>query len=244
MVNRHDQIMTPVLAIYGEYGEDEFELLGKYLKPGMTVLDIGANIGTHAIAFAEMVTDTGCVLCFEPMMYNFHLLCANIAMNGSQRIYPHRMIVGDHDDDYARLPQIDGKQRRNFGMYKALKEVRGQGIPTPIVTIDSLDMTRCDLIKIDVEGSEFEVLDGARETIEEFSPVIQAECNEDDKESAARLLPFFREMGYKTYWSYNRLHRPNNYKCSKTEKTGRDRNIIAVRTRLPQLTEGLEPCSQ
>src|SRR5689334_7752596 len=48
-VNRNDQIMTPALAMYGEYGEDELEVLERFLKPGMVVLDVGAHIGTHSI---------------------------------------------------------------------------------------------------------------------------------------------------------------------------------------------------
>ncbi len=243
-VNRNDHIMTPALAMYGEFAEDEFELLGKYIKPGMTVLDVGANIGTHAVAFAGMVGSAGAVLAFEPVLCNFNLLCANIAFSGHQNIIPHRAIVGN-DIGTRTMLQIDQNQSANFGMVNAHEQVKisnGDGISVSELYIDSLELRACDLIKIDVEGSERLVLDGAVRTIDEYEPVIQAECNEGDTENEERLLPFFREHGYQAYWSYNRLFRPNNYKQSTKVNEGRDRNILAIKAKHSGLADGLEAC--
>jgi FkbM family methyltransferase len=243
--NRHDQIMTYALAAYGEYGEDEFSVLEHVLKPGMTAVDVGANIGTHTVAFASMVGDKGRVMSFEPVICNFHLLCANIAFSGRQNIYPNRAIVGSENRIRFML-QVDQEQKLNYGRINAKKsaeESDKRGVGLPEITLDSLGLTECDLIKIDVEGNELDVLMGAIDTIEKHKPTLFAECNDGDDPS--RLLEFMHARGYHTYWVYNRLYRPNNYKGSRDAKDGRDRNIIAVQDPTI-LTKGptLEPCIQ
>src|ERR1039457_4555745 len=54
------------LDLYGEWAESELELLGVLLQPGQVAVDVGANIGTHAVFFAERVGATGTVIAFEP----------------------------------------------------------------------------------------------------------------------------------------------------------------------------------
>jgi len=241
MVNRHDQIMTFALAAYGEFGEDEFDVIGRWLKPGMQVVDVGANIGTHSLAFAEMVAPGGGVISFEPIMCNFHLLCANIAMSGRQNIYPQRVMAGARDEMHM-LKQIDVNQEANFGNVNAASLITEAGVPTPELKIDGLGLAACHLIKIDVEGSEPEVLEGATETMEKFGPLIHVECHDGDK-NESRIQSLLRKHGYETYWLFNRLFRPNNYKGSKVAQGGHDRNILAVRPNQKHVAEGLEACS-
>ncbi len=243
MVNKNEHIMAWALAVYGEFAEDELELIERYLKPGMTVLDVGANIGTHATAFAKMV-NPGPVYAFEPHLCNFNILCGNIAMRGTQNVYPQRAMIGSENRMHM-LQQVDAEQSANFGSLKALGIESQAGFPTPESKIDSIGLPACDFIKIDVEGAELEVLTGAAETIDKFGPPILAECNEY-KDAAASLAafehiaPFFRKHGYTMYWQYNRLYRPDNFRGSTEEKPGHDRNIIAVRNPCDELTKGLE----
>lgn len=126
---------------------------------------------------------------------------------------------------------------------KALGQESPKGIPTEEITIDSMGL-RVDFIKIDVEGSELEVLRGASETIARCSPVILAECLEKTEPSASleaqeRIAPFFRERGYRMFWLRSRLFRPENFRGSTEVVEGHDRNILAVKVPGP-LTEGLE----
>jgi len=95
VANRNDHIMTPSLAMYGEFAEDELEVLDKYVKPGMTVIDVGANIGVHSVALSDMVGRNGLVLSFEPVLCTYNLLCANLAFSGNQNVIAHRAMVGD-----------------------------------------------------------------------------------------------------------------------------------------------------
>jgi len=74
------------LDAYGEFCELELYLLRQIIKPGMTVVEAGANIGTHTVAFAKAVGATGRVLTFEPQRTVFHMLCGNLALNGLSNV--------------------------------------------------------------------------------------------------------------------------------------------------------------
>ncbi len=244
MFNKHEHIMAYALAIFGEFAEDELERLARYLKPGMTVIDVGANIGTHATAFAKMVSP-GRVYAIEPHLCNFNILAGNIALRGTQNAYPIRAMAGTADRMHL-LAQIDATQGANFGALTALDRVsEGHGFPTPEMRVDSLGLSACNLIKVDVEGHELEVLTGATETIDKYGPVILAECNEKANEADSlatfeRIAPFFRAHGYSMFWQFTRLFRPDNFLGSTETVEGHDRNILAVRTPTPELTDGLE----
>ncbi len=80
--NVHDQHIGRSLDLYGEWAESELELLGLFIKPGDVVVDVGANIGTHTVFFAQRAGATGQVYAFEPQRIVFQNLCANLALNG------------------------------------------------------------------------------------------------------------------------------------------------------------------
>lgn len=134
-----------------------------YLLPYLrgTMLDIGANIGTHSIAYATR----GIVHCFEPNPLAYECLKHNVGK--MPRVTLHNVAVSDHFGFIDMEPQGD-----NYGaMYTK------PGTQIPCITIDSLALPACDFIKIDVEGDEIGVLNGARDTIMKYRPVMCIECN-------------------------------------------------------------------
>ena len=80
--NVHDQHIGRSLDLYGEWAESELELLGLFIKPGDLVVDVGANIGTHTVFFAQRAGAAGQVYALEPQRIVFQSLCANLALNG------------------------------------------------------------------------------------------------------------------------------------------------------------------
>ena len=81
LFNKNDNFIGRSLDIYGEWCEGELATLFQVLKPGHLVIDVGANIGTHTIPFANKVTQTGLVLAFEPQRQVFGYLAANVSLN-------------------------------------------------------------------------------------------------------------------------------------------------------------------
>src|SRR5450432_2523093 len=76
-----DRYITGSLERYGEFSPGEWELFAQLVKPGMTVVEAGANIGSHSVALARACFP-GPLYLFEPQHRVFQILCANLALNG------------------------------------------------------------------------------------------------------------------------------------------------------------------
>jgi FkbM family methyltransferase len=196
MFNRNDLFIGRSLDLYGEWCESELLLLGNYIRESDVVLDVGANIGTHTIAFAEMVGRTGRVHAFEPQSSLFHLLCGNIALNCLDNVRAYRKAVGSGDGE-IKLPELPAPNTPfNYGAVSLSMPCGGEKVE--LVPLDSLDLTSCRLIKIDVEGMELEVLEGAKKTVEKLQPLLFVENNTIDQ--SPRLIDGIFRLGYRAYW--------------------------------------------
>jgi FkbM family methyltransferase len=208
MYNRNDQFVGRGLDLYGQWCEFEIQLLRQFIKPGDTVIDAGANIGTHAIAFADLVGPTGRVHAFEPQRRNFHMLAGNVALNALDNVVCHQQAVGDADREIALPPLPPPDVPFNFGAL-SLSRVAADGERVPLVTLDSLQLSACRLIKIDTEGMEPQVLDGARDLIGRCRPLLYVENNES---GASKLLSQrLAALGYAAYWSIFPYFDPSNF---------------------------------
>src|SRR5712692_1599177 len=81
LFNRNDAFVGKALDLYGEWCEREITILSHIVRPGDFVIDIGANIGTHTIALANMVTGSGLVIAIEAQRQMHNFLVANVAIN-------------------------------------------------------------------------------------------------------------------------------------------------------------------
>jgi FkbM family methyltransferase len=208
MYNRNDQFVGRGLDLYGQWCEFDIQLVRRFLAPGDTAIDVGANIGTHAIAYADMVGPTGRVHAFEPQPRNFHLLAGNVALNALENVVCHPWAVGDAKREIA-LPSLPPPDVPfNFGAM-ALSHPSTGGEHVPLVPLDSLDFPACKLIKIDAEGMEPQVLDGARELIARCRPLLYVENNEP--EASKPLSQRLTALGYTAHWSIFPHFDPNNF---------------------------------
>jgi FkbM family methyltransferase len=161
--------------------------LKEYILNAKNVLDIGAHVGYHSIAYTKMNPEIN-ILAFEPQSEIFQLLQKNIDQNGySDRIQTINCCVGHtimettlsdyiSDGPTTNIPIEYGSNNvYNFG---GLNIGNGSTVVN-MITIDSLDLNNVDYMKIDVEGAESLVLLGAEKTIKKFKPVI---CFEDLKQ--------------------------------------------------------------
>lgn len=162
--------VLPEFAHVG-WNPDEYRAFRDAVRPGMTVLDVGANVGGYALLFGQWVGRNGCVHAFEPAPAAHDGLVRHIALNGLDDIVrPVRaavgaapavaslIIAGSHGE--SRLAD----RRDPVGPTKQ----REQTIEVNVTSIDEhcqrFQLTPA-FIKVDVEGAELEVLRGARETI-------------------------------------------------------------------------------
>lgn len=207
--NKNDLFIGKSLSFYGEWCEAELELLNKYVKSGDVVLDVGANIGTHTLAFSKMVSPGGLVYAFEPQVLVFQNLCANVALNAITNVYCKQLAIGKENGKIS-VPIMDWREQQNFGALRLGGYDHGEQVE--LATIDSMGLKKCNLIKIDVEGMESDVLEGAKETIQKFRPMLFLENNSDkSKEIITKLL----SMGYEAYWHISGYYNPQNYFSNK-----------------------------
>ena len=81
-----DKVVSHALTLYGEWAMDELSLLSQIISPGMCVLDVGAFIGTHSLAFSKFVGHTGQVYSFEPRKEIYAVLLENLSLNGCDNV--------------------------------------------------------------------------------------------------------------------------------------------------------------
>ena len=198
------------LEEYGEWSQQEIEFLLDLLDPGSVALDVGAFIGTHTLAFSKRVAENGKVYSFEPRSEFFSCLKQNVTENNIVNVELFHAGVSDVPG-YIDLSPIVTENLVNFGGAKlAISESPGEKYErTTVTTIDGMSLSRCNLIKIDTEGMEPRVIQGARKTIERLRPIIYAECV--SVELGQQILSLIRPFQYAAFLHVTDVYNPSNY---------------------------------
>lgn len=211
ILNKYDDIISDYLDRYGEWCEFEMELLRPLLSPGMIVLDVGANIGSHTLFFAQMVGPQGHVYAFEPQRLPFLALCGNIALNQHLNVTAHPFGLGDYETSMA-VPAINRYSTDNVGAIALQATEKDESAErVAIRTIDSLPLPDCNLLKIDVEGMEIRVLKGALKTILTFRPYLYMEHKLYQRERAQAVEAYLRALQYVIFRHDIPFFNPNNF---------------------------------
>jgi FkbM family methyltransferase len=167
-------IVTRVLLAEGDWFEREMELWRYLIKPGMVVMDVGANAGVYSFSATKRVGPQGRVIAVEPFPGCVNCLKQTVAINGFDWMTVHQAAASDQvGDAYLKLYAASELNELTLedpedGQANVLKVAR--------LTLDSLieleGLERLDLLKIDAEGHEVEVIAGAGRLLERFSPLI------------------------------------------------------------------------
>lgn len=179
----------------------------RLLKPGATVLDIGANIGAHTLPLAKLVGDHGHVFAFEPTAFAFNKLQANIALNPTlaARITAEQIALGDAADAplpgmiAASWPLSTSDERDPLHGGRAMSTVGARATALDAY-VEASGVSRLDFIKLDVDGAECRVLRGAKATLARFRPAIVLELApyvfDGTGDDLATLLGLLNQAGY------------------------------------------------
>jgi FkbM family methyltransferase len=199
------QIRSAPFTILAEGCYEQFQLeitveLGHHSR---VFLDIGANVGVYGIALATRLSNLQ-ILAFEPLLKCFRLAQENFKLNNcSDRISAFNFALGDEITNRVMFtPLFTGTAGASFA-----NQHPNEGLPTretvEVKTLDSLHLSTVDLIKIDVEGFEFQVLQGGRETLAREKPTVIVEILrkwsksfEKDPRDSFNLLV---DLGYQCY---------------------------------------------
>jgi FkbM family methyltransferase len=223
IVNRFDHAMSQYGSLIGvghqilsngAYDPQEVALLLELLErrrahygDGVVAVDCGANVGVHTLEWARRMTGWGRVIAFEAQERIFYALAGNLALNNCFNARAIYAAVGAQIGA-LRIPAPDYLKPGSFGSLELraseANEFIGQTIDysaeatveVALTTIDALKLDRLDLLKIDVEGMEAEVLDGAAATIAARRPIIVAE---HIKSGQAPLVDRLAPLGYRMF---------------------------------------------
>lgn len=186
--------------------------LDREIRPDDVFFDIGANIGVYTIFGASRIGSQGSVYAFEPHIPNAASLIQNIMLNGLQeriKLVTSALTNGQRFDNFNYQSLTGASSTSQFGR----SEYEGESFVPVFVeikhgcAIDFLIATGAipypDVIKIDVDGLDFEVLDGMRELLRSFKPPrsIQVELGSDSKKP---ILDILGSSGYslvEKHWS-------------------------------------------
>jgi FkbM family methyltransferase len=177
IINRHDIYHVNCWKEARSSIEDEvkklFPIIDSFTK-NCIVVDAGAHLGMYTIPIAKRIlSKKGKVISFEPQKMFYYSLCGSLALNDIDNVEAHQKALGDSFSKITLTP-VNYSDPNNFGGISGKGNNEG-GEVVEVVTIDNLNLERLDLLKIDVENMEFEVLDGAIETIKKYKPVIVLE---------------------------------------------------------------------
>jgi len=198
--------------LYGQYSESEVAMMRRFLQPGMTAIDVGANIGDLTLPLSKMVGDSGRVYAIESNPAIFNVLCANLALNSVLNTKPINAFVATSD------------QVETGGEWGKYAFIGATWKPT-FLAIDAIELEACHLIKADVEGHEIDVFRSAEMNIERHRPILYFENDRRDASSA--LLGFVMDtLGYDAYWHAAPVFEENNF-FGNPENHWAPRNLVS-----------------
>ena len=157
------------------YEAENFECLTENCKPGAVIIDIGAHIGLFSVIAAQVTGKTGKVYAFEPAPGTFGLLSKTVVINHEEQVIEtFQKAVGKENGKLAFF--ISDNQADNANSLVNYRQVNSlHGIDVPVTSIDNFvkekNINKLDFIKIDVEGAEYDTLQGAVTTFKNLKPV-------------------------------------------------------------------------
>ena len=221
-----DRVLGPCLKNYGEWSEGENIIMSQFISNGDTVLDIGANIGTTVLSLSKQVGEKGKVLAFEPQNHISQCLNTNLTLNGITNVIVDNAAISKK----CGWAKINDKDFHDSGRYGEAGISKDGTTKIRTIKLDEINLDSCSLVKIDIEGHEWDAIQGGGEFLKKHKPVLYMEAKKDEL-GTKKFLKWFFDNGWVCYWHFALWFRENNYKnntkCIHDPGLG-DMNIVAV----------------
>jgi len=191
----------------GRYEPQETQIAARLLRPGMTVVDVGANWGYFTLLAAHLAGPSGRVVALEPHPALAAMLAENVRLNRLEQVEWHGAAAG-RARGIAPLIGFD-EAGGNWGLSQVVPSNASAGLACQVLRLDDLlderGIDRVDLIKIDVEGSEADALAGMAERLQHARyRCVLLECHPaqlaERRTSLKECLEPLRRSGYRGWW--------------------------------------------
>ena len=205
-VGSNDELLKS-LFLTGLFEPNEFLLLDRLLRPDMSFVDVGANLGLYTLFAARKVGEKGAVLALEPSGREFQKLRANVELNRLLQVRLLQVAVSDRAREAELLIADEEHAGHNtIGAFSLGTRLERK----EIVRLESLDeilgrekLRGVDILKMDVEGGELFALQGMIRTLETFHPLLLLEMSDpaaiSQNSSSAEVWNFLAGLGYRFY---------------------------------------------
>ncbi len=186
----------------GLYEVAKHEAVRAFLRPGDTFIDVGANKGDFSLLAARVVGPSGHVLAFEPAPENCRWIRKSIEVNGYQNVELHQLALADQSGEATLY------LGRKSGWHTLVPDLPSRDKGSIRVTTRSLDDILVEvgmeepiaMIKIDVEGAEMRVLQGARNTLRHNDRVVLAiDIHPDLGVDAREVCSYLEGFGFRVF---------------------------------------------
>ncbi|HYF70803.1 MAG TPA: FkbM family methyltransferase [Ohtaekwangia sp.] len=195
--------------IYFGFSDKAFDSIKSHVKKDSIIVDVGANMGRFTLDFAFAARD-GQIISYEPDPRSFEKLMCNIALNDFQHIKTFKKALGNA----LCVRELFKVNHHNAGMNRFVSGKIADGIDSIETKVSVLDeevkilgVTHIDIIKIDVEGFEHKVLQGAEESIKKYRPILFLELVDenlkDHGDTPGDVIKWLRERKYSIFRASN-----------------------------------------
>ncbi|MEG5081485.1 FkbM family methyltransferase [Microcoleus sp. AT8-B4] len=194
---------TGVLISEGDWFEKEMEFWRNSIQPGMTIIDVGANVGVYTFSAARRVGSKGRVLAVEPFSSCVRCLQESCKIGNFDWVKVCAGAASDREGK-ARLSLSLASELNKIVVGESAEKMEpGTFEDVTCFTLDSLieqeNLSTVDFIKIDAEGHELSVLTGSDKILSEFSPTILYENTDVGQRSNLAAADYLRGRGYRLF---------------------------------------------
>jgi len=175
-----DEGISTELQIYGIHEPLTTHLVLNEIKEGMICLDLGSNIGYYAIIESNIVGKSGKIFAIEPSPINFQILKTNLENQKMGNYTVNNIAIGENDEEMEFIVS----KKSNWSKIRINSEEVNSGdevIKIPVKTLDSFvkenNIAKIDILRMDVEGYEYNILKGAKSVLEQFKPKLLIEVH-------------------------------------------------------------------
>jgi FkbM family methyltransferase len=195
-----NETIDSTLFYRGSWEPDATATMRQLIQPGMTVFDVGANVGYFTLLFARLVGETGTIVAFEPTTWAIRKLRRNMSLNDFRNIVAEQLALSDTAGEVetssmqtafrASWPLTDSRERAPEAV--------------TLLPLDSYvrraNIERVDFIKVDVDGYEHRVVQGAAETLRAHQPHMMLEIGREAMselgDRSEDLVELLSSLGY------------------------------------------------
>jgi len=195
-------IVGQSIELYGEFLQPQLNLLGRIIRPGATIIQVGAGVGVHAVFLATAIGPSGHLILYEAHSAKRQILRNNLEVNRLANFTIMKRTLGGPTAAASSVGNIDA--------------TAGESTPiasTAVITetVDELDVERLDWLKIDDEAAALDVLDGGRETLWRLRPLLFIAAPDEPK--LMQLVDHVKQFSYRCWRMESGLFNPMNFNC-------------------------------